>query len=236
VKDLQERLAMLKAMGFAGDPYTATVSRERLTLSIDDIMAQDNVEQLVALVEAQAEVEKIWRFRDKHLTFTVWGLPYAKGSKTPVKRGDKIVMIDGAFSRSKDRAKRKLHDDARRSWPVDVESAARAALVDSDWLPWDGAVNVAARFWFPRPKTETRAERLRVHYAKKPDLDKLIRAVLDPMKLAGVFTDDCRAVTFEGSFKRYVPWSAAPADPSSPIRKPNGNPRCEIVVTQLEEN
>ncbi len=78
-----------------------------------------------------------------------------------------------------------------KEWRADV----RAALIREDGTPreyFDGPVQVIAQFVMPRPKS---APKKRAATAdKKPDLDKLLRAVLDAISSSGMWRDDCQVV------------------------------------------
>lgn len=81
-------------------------------------------------------------------------------------------------------------------WRSDVRDAALAAM--GDILPLAGAVEVALRFVFARPKTHLSASgtvkaSAPEHMAAGPDVDKLARAVLDAMTSI-VFEDDRQVV------------------------------------------
>ena len=64
----------------------------------------------------------------------------------------------------------------------------------------DCAVHVGIRFWLPRPKSLPKRV---VHHLKKPDLDKLGRAVLDGLTDGGAWLDDSQVVKLILE-KRYV--------------------------------
>jgi Holliday junction resolvase RusA-like endonuclease len=183
------------------------------------------------------------RLHPDPITFVVYGHPMPKGSKTAVARGGRAYMIDAAPARSKDPEKRKAQRERMERWPIDVAMAAMHARWLDSFDPSapreedlcatiDGPVNVCARFFFPRPKSETRAQRLRIFHTGKPDLDKLLRGILDPMKKAGIFTDDCRVVSFNGSEKRYVEF---PAAIGGALVFVDPRPRVEVMVTRLAE-
>ena len=84
-----------------------------------------------------------------------------------------------------------------KPWRESIRAAALAEMGD-DWTPLDGPVVVDLTFLMPRPKghygTGRNTQRLRpsapTSHTTKPDLDKLIRAVLDALTSAGVWRDD----------------------------------------------
>lgn len=67
---------------------------------------------------------------------------------------------------------------------------ARRALARTPMKLQKG-VSVRIQFWFHRPKSEKKRERPSV----KPDLDNLIKAVLDGCSQAGVWRDDAQVVS-----------------------------------------
>ena len=98
--------------------------------------------------------------------------------------------------------------DARlRSWRQDVAARAHEQM---ETRPWVGAVDVAITFWLPRPKghfgSGRNADKLRpsasLFPAVTPDLDKLVRSVLDA--LTGVCFEDDRQVVGLLVTKRYA--------------------------------
>lgn len=77
-------------------------------------------------------------------------------------------------------------------WRSDI----RTAVTKEDGTPkefFDGDVAVTMIFFLRRPKGAPK-KRPYVSAAKKPDLDKLERAVLDAVTSAGVWNDDCQVV------------------------------------------
>lgn len=86
-------------------------------------------------------------------------------------------------------------------WRKDV----RAACLDGDGQPkarFDGAVCLHLDFILRRPKSLPKTRPTPPH-TKKPDLDKLTRAIGDAMKSAGVLVDDSHIV-FGTHYKRYA--------------------------------
>ena len=63
--------------------------------------------------------------------------------------------------------------------------------------PYEGAIEIRASFYMPRPKSVKRAEP-----TVKPDLDKLQRALLDALTSI-VYRDDAQVVEIRAS-KHYV--------------------------------
>ena len=107
------------------------------------------------------------------LTLFISGNPAPQGSKRYVGRG---IMVE-ACKRVK-------------PWRDDI----RNALTDASGRPlshFPGAVVVTLDFVMPRPKSTPKRT---PHAVKKPDLDKLIRAVFDAVTSSGVWIDDSQVV------------------------------------------
>lgn len=117
-------------------------------------------------------------------SFYVLGIPATQGSK-------RAFVINGR-ARMRESSSEKLH-----TWYTSVRTAAFNEFP----APVAGPVCIRVRFEMPRPKAHYRtgahADALRIdapHWCeKKPDLDKLVRAVLDAMT-AVVYRDDSQVV------------------------------------------
>ncbi len=130
------------------------------------------------------------------LRVEVFGDPVAQGSKRAFVVGQRAVVVD-------------TNKASLRTWRSDIVAAARAEL-DGDG-PFTGPVNVVAFFWLRQPKKpKWRLPGVR------PDVDKLLRALLDALTAAGVFHDDAQ-VTSISARKRY-----------------GETPRCVIAVSEDE--
>ena len=121
------------------------------------------------------------------ISFYVCGDPSPKGSKTAVVRGGRAVLLDGR--RGPARVKYAL-------WKENVATYAQIAMrvvgaTAGVYAPLDGALGIEVVFYLPRPKNETKAQRSRTWHTVRPDADKLLRAVLDPLSKI-VITDDAR--------------------------------------------
>lgn len=109
---------------------------------------------------------------------------------TPVPQGSKTVYA----GRAVDANAKKL-----RPWRRAIATAARDAAGD---VMLEGPVQVVAHFYVPRPKGHygagRNAGRLRPsaprYPAVKPDLDKLVRALLDGITDGGAWNDDAQVV------------------------------------------
>ena len=117
--------------------------------------------------------------------FTVVGVAQPKGSlRAFVKPGARFATV--------------TEDNLRtRPWAALVTDAARQAVGDAMAFP-DGGVHLAVAFILPRPKSLPK--RVTTH-TKRPDLDKLVRAVKDAMT-GVVWRDDSQVVELVTA-KRY---------------------------------
>lgn len=115
------------------------------------------------------------------ITIEVAGLPAAQGSKRHVGGGRMIEM-----------------SKAVAPWREAVRAEAQLAMDGT--MPLDGPVEVRVNFRLPRPAS---APRRVTHPAKRPDLDKLIRAVLDGLTHGGAWRDDGQVVTLMAT-KRFA--------------------------------
>jgi Holliday junction resolvase RusA-like endonuclease len=132
------------------------------------------------------------------IAFTVAGKPEPKGST----RGFVRRRRDGQFVADI------TSDNARsRSWQDAIGWAAKAAAPSEQ--PSTGPITLSIWFFLQQPGKAARLP------TKKPDLDKLIRCVLDGLT-GVVYRDDSQVVTVD-AYKRY----------GSP-------PRAEIIVRELE--
>lgn len=107
------------------------------------------------------------------ITFKVWGIPQPQGSMRAFARkggGFPIVTSDNP----------KL-----KNWRSSVILAAADAFHGT---PYPGAVTLGAMFYLPRPKVlGTKI----AHHVKRPDLDKLARAIGDALTNV-LYVDDCQ--------------------------------------------
>ncbi|GIG63672.1 hypothetical protein Lfu02_80440 [Longispora fulva] len=89
----------------------------------------------------------------------------------------------------------RLVDSSRRlrPWRQLVTAAAREALrVSGQTEPHLGPVQVLAVLTVPKPKSAPK--RIQTWPSKRPDVDKLARAILDALTDAGVWHDDAQVV------------------------------------------
>jgi len=114
------------------------------------------------------------------LSFWVPGIPVAQGSK-------------GYFNGRMVETNKGLYP-----WRRLVETTAELAMRGHQTIPAHVPVFVELDFYLPRPKTVTRE-----WPTVRPDVDKLLRAVLDSMTKAGVYCDDAQVVD-PHPIKRYA--------------------------------
>ena len=129
------------------------------------------------------------------LSMFVPGIPVAKGSTHAFahKTTGKIITMQTNAKRQK-------------PWASLIALTAKEAM---DGGPVDGPVSIDIEFVMPRPKNHFRTGKFSlvlkdgapVYHTKAPDLDKLIRCVLDA--LTGVAWHDDSQVWHENSAKQY---------------------------------
>lgn len=143
------------------------------------------------------------------LEFEVFGVPAPKGStKAFMPKGARYPIV--------------THDNARtKPWQESVVAAAREAMDRGE--PLEAPVVVRLRFYLPKPKS---APKRALFPAKKPDIDKLMRCVLDGLTRAGVFLDDAQVVEAFGS----KDFAAGFQDPEGS----RGIPRVNVSVFERE--
>lgn len=153
----------------------------------------------------------------KDLEFRVRGLPQPKGSLTPV-----VMWAAGLGAMVTTKARPPVRVWMKESnletlshWRDLVKIGAVEAA--GGFLQHPGPLEVEITFWLQKPKSMTQKFFASVggHIVKKPDVDKLARAVLDALTDARLYVDDSQ-VTDLLVRKRYV--STAHAHPGALIR------------------
>ncbi len=119
------------------------------------------------------ETGAVWT--DALISFQVHGLPVPQGSTRAWVVNGKPIITSAAKGLSSWR--RLVADVAQRFAPNE---------------PWEGPVGIDLRFGLPKPKSAPKKRR--VWPDKRPDLDKLTRAVLDALTYV-VFSDDSQVVS-----------------------------------------
>jgi Holliday junction resolvase RusA-like endonuclease len=149
----------------------------------------------IPVLEGQTDIYAVlngWSLR-------VNGTPVPQGSKKAFRhsRTGRVVMMDD--------------NPNLAAWRANVTAKARGAW-GVDRPPLDAPVIATALFYLPRPKghygTGRNAGILKdsapLYPTVKPDLDKLVRAVFDSLKDAGVWRDDALCIGLGGSAKFYA--------------------------------
>jgi len=114
------------------------------------------------------------------IQFTVIGIPQPQGSaRAFVPKGWNRAVITGANSKNK-------------PWRQEVSGMADNAMQNLSIVGKPKPVLVKCDFFFDRPKSQKKV----LHKTTKPDLDKLLRSVLDAMT-GIVFEDDSQVVACE---------------------------------------
>lgn len=119
----------------------------------------------------------------------VVGEPKPKGSVTAMRVGNRTVYVAG----SPTKRGREMYND----WKYAVEFAAAEVAKTQPYWPTVDPVEVNIDFRLHRGKTVRR-----IMHTVHPDLDKLARAVLDPLTSI-VWKDDAQVVILTAT-KRYV--------------------------------
>lgn len=134
----------------------------------------------VAAADEMTEAERA----GVELIIDALGEPIPQGSKTPVKRGAKVVLIE---------------DNPRLApWRREVTARARARVALTGWRLLDGPCRVDVLLLFDRPPAAARRRYPHV----KPDADKCARAIGDALT-GVVYVDDSRIVELNVR-KRYT--------------------------------
>lgn len=128
-------------------------------------------------------------------TYDVYGVPAPQGSKRPVRSaGGRTVLIESS--------------KALPAWRDAVIHCVLAS--DRPDTPIFEAVEVTIVFNMPRPKGhydtkgQVKAWATETQHRTKPDLDKLVRGVLDALVIAQVLADDSQVTLLE-AHKQYTP-------------------------------
>lgn len=122
------------------------------------------------------------------LSFQAHGIPAPKGSTRAFVRGRRAIV-------TADNARTKPWESVVAHAALDAMGGERAMLT--------GPLRVELDFCVPRPKKLLRCDGTPLDPSHlpitRPDLDKLVRAVLDALTVAGVWIDDAQVVTVRAS-------------------------------------
>lgn len=148
------------------------------------------------------------------LAFTVFGVPIPKGStRAFMPKGARFPVVTSDNPRTK-------------PWQEAVTCAALEARAGRP--PLEEPVALFVRFFLPRPVSAPRRVQ---EPARKPDLDKLIRAVKDGLTRAGVYRDDAQVVRIEASKE----FAAGARDPAGGGGVPRVFVEVEAMRVQIAE-
>lgn len=131
------------------------------------------------------------------IQFFVHGIPQPKGSMNSFinPRTNKIVSVFGSKE-----SRPKL-----ACWAACIKAEASVAVTKIGWLPLDAPIELEAVFVLPRPKGHYGRHGLKPTapkwQTKKPDLDKLLRTLLDA--LTGIVFNDDAQVSSVTATKEY---------------------------------
>ena len=134
------------------------------------------------------------------LTVFVPGQPAPQGSKRYVGRG---IMVESSKQ--------------VKSWRSDI----RCALLTEGNEPlarFDGPVKIDVEFVMKRPTSAPK--KITPPAVKRPDLDKLVRAVLDAISSAGIWGDDSQVIQ---------------ASCSKRIAEINETPGCHLLISHAQQ-
>ena len=158
-----------------------------------------------------------------NVSFTVHGVPVPQGSKRALvhRSTGRAVVIEQGGARHRD-------------WRADVKAAAAEAMPGSGSrsgypLPITGPVGVSICFTVPKPKSAPKTRR--TWPDKRPDLDKLVRAVLDAIT-GEVIADDAQVVLLMVS--KCFPGEPVTGDAVGPGAWCLDRPGCRVMVWQVE--
>ena len=128
----------------------------------------------------------------------VYGTPASKGSGRAILRGGKALYLSGGS---------KQQQEQQQSWERAMRDAIDADGAGARRHPFLVPVQVSATFLMARPKAHYKAGTLKATAPtwcdKGKDLDKMIRATLDPLQVYGVLQNDSQVVRVV-AVKRYV--------------------------------
>lgn len=134
------------------------------------------------------------------VTFRVLGDPAPQGSKTAT-----MFKPRGGPPRA---GLRDANPKTLRPWRQAVAAEAQAVAGPT---PLDGPLALTVHFRFSMPAS--RPKRIRVlgvwWCSVKPDIDKLVRAIMDSMKDGGLIRDDARVCDLHATKTEVVGWTGA---------------------------
>ena len=114
-------------------------------------------------------------------TIFVNGNPTPQGSKKGFVINGRAILVDAS--------------DGNKAWRKTVRDEIER---DPKYKQYKGAVNVSLAFWLTRAKSNTKKQMI-----QKPDVDKLVRSVMDAITDSSIIEDDCRVVSLS-AMKRWA--------------------------------
>lgn len=119
-----------------------------------------------------------------HLSVTIPGIPAPQGSKRHVGNG---ILVESS---------KRL-----KPWRADAIAAIQEQQAKHNQPQYTGPVHIIVIFRFPRPKSHFNKSGLKPSapfpHITRPDLDKLLRALLDAMTQSGIIRDDSQVYNLE---------------------------------------
>lgn len=156
---------------------------------------------------------------------TVHGLPVPQGSMTgfvPTRQDGSPVRVQGGRI-----LVNIVPDNAARLRPWRRQIRQQAQRVMAGRQPLTGPLLLAVTFTMPKPSAAPK--RRRTWPDTRPDLDKLLRALLDGLDEGGVYGDDCQVVAFDFLGECF------PGEPSTdnPAEHPLPEPGVHATIRRL---
>ncbi len=118
------------------------------------------------------------------IDFFVPGKPVSKGNIRSFQVKGRTVYVDG--------------NKSLKSWEALARMIIREVMPKK---PWDGAIEVEATFYFQEPKGTPKCRKGKLAMTKKPDIEKIARALNDAM--TGLIYVDDSQITCLRLKKRY---------------------------------
>lgn len=134
-------------------------------------------------------------------SFEITGLPAPQGSKTGIRMGDAVRIVEGKG------AQRKRH----KAWRLAVAQAAKDLTTHEDPAiradQFTGPTLLSITFLMPRPKS--RPKKHHGWHVIAPDLDKLLRSTLDGLTDGGLIADDKIVCAIAATKAETTGWTGA---------------------------
>lgn len=121
-------------------------------------------------------------------------------SGTPIPQGSVVPVLSKTTGKPfVKQASKKLP-----AWRRDIVAEVKRMLETQaehgfEWVVNDEPYALDLWFIFDRPKSQSKAERESMWRWRRPDIDKLVRAVMDALEVAGVLADDARIVDLKAT-------------------------------------